>query len=150
MTDPDYQLHRQFGALLVPLARGYRRQLDRGLAGLSLSHSMALAVMLIGRVGDGMRQGMLADQLGMEAPSVVPIIAQMERAGLVERRIDAGDKRARTLHLTDAGRELAAQAEARSAEVRHELLAGIDAADLATAISVMDRLSGTIEAAGRD
>ena len=150
MTNPDGPLHRQFGALLVPVARAYRRQLDRGLADLSLSHSMALAVMLIGRVGDGMRQGTLADQLGMEPPSVVPIIAQMERAGLVERRIDAGDKRARTLHLTDAGRELAARAEARSAEVRHELLSEIDAADLTIAISVMERLSGAIEAAGRD
>lgn len=150
MTDDPAELHRRFGTLLVPLARAYRRQLDRSLAGLALSHSMALAVMLIGRGGDGMRQGALAEQLGMEAPSVVPIVDQMERAGLVERRVDAGDKRARTLHLTTAGRALAEQAEARTAEVRRALLAGIDDDDLSTAIRVLERLGDAIEIAGRD
>lgn len=143
-------MQRRLGALLVPVARAYRRQLDRALADLSLSHSVALAVMLIGRVGDGLRQGTLADQLGMEAPSVVPIVDQMERGGLVERRVDASDKRARTLHLTDAGRDLAVRAEARTAEVRADLLGAIDPADLVAAVRVLEALTQAIEAAGQD
>lgn len=150
MTDRLSQLHRRFGTLLVPLARAYRRQLDRELAGLSLSHSMALAVMLIGREGGGMRQGTLAERLGMEAPSVVPIVDQMERAGLVERRVDAGDKRARTLHLTRAGHALAGEAEAKSATVRASLFAGIEPDALETAIRVLERVSDAVDQAARD
>lgn len=148
MTKADPKLQRRFSALIAPVSRAYRRHLDRGLADLSLSHSMALAVMLVGRVGeDGMRQGALADQLGMEAPSVVPIVDQMERAGLVERRVDATDKRARTLHLTETGADLAARTEARATEVRAAVLDGIDAADLAIATAVLEQLARAVEAA---
>lgn len=128
------------------MARGYRRYLDRGLAGLSLSHTAALAVMLVGRAGDGMRQGTLADQLGMEAPSVVPLLDQLERSGLVERRVDASDKRARLLHPTEAGHTIATQVEERTAAIRAELFAGIDAADLIAATRVLDRLQAVFGA----
>ncbi|MDQ1231115.1 MarR family winged helix-turn-helix transcriptional regulator [Sphingomonas sp. SORGH_AS_0879] len=139
MTD-SISLRRHFSARLVPMARAYRRYLDRGLAGLSLSHTAALAVMLIGRTEEGMRQGALADQLGMEAPSVVPLIDQLERSGLVERRVDATDKRARLLHLTNEGRTAAAEVEERTAQIRSELFADVDDVDLKAASRVLDQL----------
>ncbi|MGK6323360.1 MarR family winged helix-turn-helix transcriptional regulator [Sphingomonas sp. DT-51] len=111
------------------------------MADLSLSHSSALAVMLLGRMEDGVRQGMLAEQLGVEPPTVVPMLDQIERAGLAERRVDPGDKRARTIHLTAAGRALAEAAEVRSTEVRSVLFAGISADELATATAVLERLA---------
>lgn len=138
---------RQLTTLLVPLARAYRRHLDRELADLSLSHSSALAVMLLGRMEDGVRQGALAEQLGVEPPTVVPMLDQIERAGLAERRPDPADKRAKTLHLTDAGRTLAAAAEARSAEIRSALFAGIDPAEIAVASKVLERLAQALAAA---
>lgn len=146
----DSFLQRQFGARLVTVARNYRRQLDRGLAQLALSHASGLAVMVLGRLGDGVRQGALADELGIEPPSIVPLVDQMERAGLVERRIDPSDKRARTLHLTDAGRALAQTAEERSREIREELFAGTDPKELEIALRVLDRLQDALEPNGQD
>lgn len=129
------------------MARAYRRHVDKALASMSLSHSTALAVMLLGRLGDGVRQGALAEELGVEPPSVVPMIDSMERDGLVERRVDPADKRARTLHLSEAGKSLAAFAEARSTELRAKLFEGISEAELQAAIDVVDRLSHAIAAA---
>lgn len=149
MSDRSH-LERRIAATLILLARAYRRHLDRALAGLSLSHASALAVMLLGRMEDGVRQGMLAEQLGVEGPTVVPLVDQIERAGLAERRAAASDKRAKTIHLTPAGRALAAQAEVRSAEVRSALFAGIPADDLATAIRVLERLGEAIGASEAD
>lgn len=143
-------IERRFGAALAPTARSYRSHMDRRLADLSLSHSMAIAVMVLGRMGDGAPQGALADQLGVEGPSVVPLVDRMERAGLAERRADASDKRVRTLHLTDAGRLLAAQAEERSAEVRRVLLAEFDRDDLETAMRVLERLQQVVTDTGRN
>lgn len=145
MSSPGHR--RTFVALLLPLGRAYRRHVDRALASTGQSHATALAVMLLGRLGDGVRQGALAEELGVEAPSVVPLIDAMAREGLVERRVDPTDKRARTLHLSDAGRDLAARAEIVSAEVRAQLFAGIPDADVATAVAVMRRLSDAIAAA---
>ena len=150
MSDSRRHLERRLATTLIPLARAYRRHLDRALAGLSLSHSSALAVMLLGRMDDGVRQGMLAEQLGVEGPTVVPLVDQIERAGLAERRPDASDKRAKTIHLTPAGRSLAALAETRSAEIRSALFADIPAEDLAIAITVVERLSQAIGASETD
>ena len=130
------------------MARGYRRHLDRGLAGLSLSHTAALAVMLVGRAGQGMRQGGLADRLGVEAPSLVPLLDQLEPSGPLEPRVDVTDKRLRLLHLTDDGRVVAAQVEERTAAIRAELFAGIDADDLIAATRVLDRLHAAFDAVG--
>ncbi|CAM3148723.1 MULTISPECIES: MarR family winged helix-turn-helix transcriptional regulator [Sphingomonas] len=150
MSDSRSQLERRLATALIPLARSYRRHLDRALAELSLSHSSALAVMLLGRMEDGVRQGMLAEQLGVEGPSVVPLVDQIERAGLAERRADATDKRAKTIHLTSAGRALAAQAEVRSTEIRAALFAGVPAGDLAIAIGVLERLGQAIGSSETD
>ncbi|MBB4617277.1 MarR family winged helix-turn-helix transcriptional regulator [Sphingomonas abaci] len=133
-------LQRRFAAAVIPMARAYQRYLDRGLAGLALSHTAALTVMLVGRAGEGLRQGVLADRLGLEAPSVVPLIDQLERSGLVERTVDATDKRARLLRLSDPGRAVAAQVEARTAAIRAEVFAGVDEGDLVAAIRVLERL----------
>lgn len=145
MSGTDHQ--RQFSALLMPLARAYRRYVDRALVSTGQSHATALAAMLLGRMGDGVRQGALAEQLGVEAPSVVPLVDAMEREGLVERRVDPTDKRARTLHLSAAGRQLANDAEIVTARVRAELFAGIADADVAAAMRVMARLGDAIAAA---
>ncbi|MFZ3482258.1 MarR family winged helix-turn-helix transcriptional regulator [Sphingomonas sp. 3-13AW] len=138
---PDQQLQRGFTHRLMPLARAYRRYIDRGFSSLDLSHTTALAVMLIGRHGDGVRQGMLADELGMESASLVPLVQQLVQAGLVERRPDPDDGRAKTLYLTEAGKALAAEVEERSAALRSQVFAGIPDADVEAALRVMDQLA---------
>lgn len=133
-------MEKQFMSRLLRLGRSYRRYIDRGLVGLPLSHSTALAVMVLGRLPDGVRQGVLAEELGIEGPSLVPLLGQIERAGLVERRVDPGDKRARMLHLTDAGKALAAEAEQLSGDLRRQLFAELPAGDIAVASRVLDHL----------
>ncbi|MCC2975944.1 MarR family transcriptional regulator [Sphingomonas sp. PL-96] len=142
---PDQQLQRGFTHRLMPLARAYRRYIDKGLSSLELSHTTALAVMLIGRMGDGLRQGALAEELGVEGASLVPLIQQLLHAGLIDRRPDPEDGRAKTLHLTEAGRSLAAEVEARSAALRGHVFAGIPDEDVQVALRVMDRVAATLQ-----
>lgn len=106
--------------------------------------------MVLGRLGDGVRQGAFADELGVEGPSVVPLLDQMERAGLVERRIDATDKRARSLYLTDAGRALAGQAEERSIAIRSAVFDSIPDDDLAVALRVLDQVRSALSDAATE
>ena len=134
-------------ALLAPLGRAYRRHVDRAFLALGVSHTLALPVMLLGRLEDGVRQGALVDALGIEPPSLVPLLNQLERAGLVERHPDITDKRAKTLHLTPAGRELAERAEAAASQVRTDLLRDIPKADIEVAARVMGQLQALLEKA---
>lgn len=67
----------------------------------------------------------MAEELGVEGPSLVRVLDQLCIAGLVERRDDPRDGRAKTLHLTPEGDKLAAVIEDAVREVRAHLLSGI-------------------------
>ncbi|CAH0146559.1 HTH-type transcriptional regulator MhqR [Microbacterium foliorum] len=60
----------------------------------------------------------LAEFLRLDPSQVVPLVDDLERRGLVERRPDPADRRANVVMVTDAGRTVfaAAQAAARDSE----------------------------------
>src|SRR5215467_2521163 len=55
---------------------------------------------------EGRTQRELAIALQVPGSRVVEMVDELERRGLVERRIRAGDRRLRELHLTSKGRQL--------------------------------------------
>jgi MarR family transcriptional regulator for hemolysin len=137
---------RAFTGALLRLTRIYRREVDRTLARHGLSEARALAVLQIARLGEGLRQGALAEELGIEGPSLVRLLDQLCAVGLVERRDDTSDRRAKTLHLTDAGRTLAAVIERTLDGLRTELLAKISHEDLAAALRLFGAFESALEA----
>jgi DNA-binding MarR family transcriptional regulator len=58
---------------------------------------------------EGIRQINLADLLEIEPITLVRLLDRLEEAGLVERRPDPTDRRARTLHLTPMARPVIEQ-----------------------------------------
>jgi MarR family transcriptional regulator for hemolysin len=148
MTDrtPD---ERAFTASLLRLARIYRRETDKALAEHGISDARALPVLHIARLGDGVRQGVLAEELGVEGPSLVRILDQLCAAGLVERREDPNDGRAKTLHLSAEGRELAAVIETQLDALRKGFLSGVVDADLAATLHVLGHFETALDAAQR-
>jgi MarR family transcriptional regulator for hemolysin len=110
-----------------------------------LSHATAWPIVMIGRLGDGVRPGTVANALGLEPPSLVRVIEQLVVAKLVERRDDPGDRRAKTLHLTASGRRSAARLEAALSPFRRQLFANIDAADIAACARVLTQLDLTLD-----
>ena len=129
------------GRALVHTARGWRREVDRALAQYGLSEATALPLLTLARTAGedegGIRQGALAAELGIEGPSLVRLLDALEAEGLVERRCDAADRRAKTLHLTDAGRTMVARIECVLNEVRARLLHLVDERDVETALRVL-------------
>ena len=146
-TPPDFQLMATTSNLMV-LSRAYRGAADKALADYGLSQATAWPVILTGRLGDGVRQGTLAEALGVEGPSLVRVLDQLVAAGLMERREDPHDRRARTLHLTDAGQALRAQVEDVLVELRRHLFRGIDAADLEACHRVFESLKAALGRSG--
>ena len=148
MTDRTSN-ERAVAAGLRRLARIYQREADGALAAHGVSAAQAMPVLGIARLGDGARQGVLADTLGLEGPSLVRILDQLCANGLVERRDDPNDRRAKTLHLTDEGRALAAAVEAQLEALRAGFLAQASDADLAATLRVLASFEVAIEARRR-
>ncbi|MFJ3670844.1 MarR family winged helix-turn-helix transcriptional regulator [Streptomyces sp. NPDC090106] len=71
---------------------------------------------------DGCRAIDLAAHYALDKSTVSRQVAALERAGLVERRVDPDDHRVQVLHLTDAGRTILAQVtESRRTAFRERL-----------------------------
>ena len=129
---------------LAHVARTYRAAVDKVAAEYGLSQATGLPVLMLGRAGDGVRCGVLAETLGVEAPSLVRVTDHLIESGLVERREDALDRRAKTLHLTDEGKRRAAQLEVALVPFRRQLFDGIPEADVDTCLRVFSKLNAAV------
>jgi MarR family transcriptional regulator for hemolysin len=135
MTQDRRKNEQDLIMLLNFVTRAYRKVVNRVLATHGLSDSQALPILLLSRLGDGVRTGVLAEHVGVEVPSLVRQIDQLCAAGLIERQDDPADRRAKILHLTEAGRSQAAVIETLFLDVRSRLLWHINDEDLATTLT---------------
>lgn len=143
MTDFDKTL-MSLTHTLIHAARAYKAAADRVAGNFALSHASGWPVVMIARLGDGVRPGLVAEALGVEPPSLVRIIDQLVAAGLVLRQDDPADRRAKTLHLTGEGRECAARLEELLLPFRRGLFAGIPHSDIEACVRVLTRLDAEL------
>ena len=78
--------------------------------------------------------------------SITAAIDRLELKGLVERRNDPGDRRARVVFLTPAGKELISQAFSGHAAAMDAATAGLSAPERETAIELLRKLGLTAQA----
>jgi len=71
-------------------------------------------------------------------------VSQLVDDGLVERAVDHGDRRVRTIRLSPAGRSLAVEIGTVLDRRAGEVFAGWSADDLAAATTTLDRLTATV------
>ena len=129
-------LRATFSAALLRTSRTWRRRVDDALRGLPVSEATGFALLTIHRLGDGVRQNTVADAIGIEGPSFVRLLDQLCAAGLVERREDKDDRRAKTLHLTQAGLALATEVDTHLHGIRAEILGDVPDSDLEACLRV--------------
>ncbi|MCK8784281.1 MarR family transcriptional regulator [Roseomonas sp. NAR14] len=132
------------GPKLMAVAQSWRRVIAQALADEGLSDASALPLALLLREGDGIRQGELAERLGLEGTSVVRVLDNLERDGLIHRQEDPRDRRAKQVFLTEDGRRLARRTQNTFAALRRELLAEAQPADLEATMRVLGILTGTL------
>jgi MarR family transcriptional regulator for hemolysin len=137
-----------FTAALCPLREKARRCYDQELSRYGLSRALAVALIRIQDHG-GLRQNALAEMLDVEGPSVVSLVDQLSASGLVVRRPDPADQRARTLHVTDAGAALAKRVGPLIDQLRKRLLGDVPDADLNTCLRVFESFLAACEVEGK-
>lgn len=134
-------LRMRFAVALPSLQRAYRAAADKAVAHVGLSQAQAWPIVFLGRLGESVRQGTLAEAIGIEAPTLARSLDQLVEAGLAERHGDPQDRRARLLSLTPAGRAARSQIEAALKDLRADTFEGIPAEDLETCLRVFGTLA---------
>ncbi len=133
-------LHERFGMALVLLHRLYRRDLDEALKDYGLTEATALPLQYLAHLGDDCRQGVLAEAMNLEGPTLVRVIDQLVTAGFVERQDHKDDKRAKIVRLTESGRVLSERLRQRMGIVRTALFAGIPDDEVEAATATLKRI----------
>ena len=130
-----------FAQAISVVARRWRTRLDERLKPLNMSIARWGALYWLGQAGDEVSQAALAELAGVEPPTLVRVLDQLEAQGLVERRVSPTDRRVNLLTLTEAAKPLVAEIEAEAERLRVELLEGVSFEEYQTALSVMQKLS---------
>ena len=144
-TDPDKNKPLEaFARSLAAASRMWRRYLDLRFRDLDLSQARWSVLLELSR-SEEVTQVELARSLGIEEATLVRLLDGLEGAGLVERRPSVADRRAKTLHLTEAACPLIVRMEEISAASRAEILEGIPRQDLRIATKVLNLVSARLE-----
>ena len=122
---------------MVVASRHWRRICQTTLANYGVSEACAVPLLVIVRLGDGVRQVTVAQAACLESPSLVRLLDQLCASGFVQRTEDPTDRRAKALSLTESGRAVAEAIEAELVRLRREVLKDIEPADLEAALRVV-------------
>lgn len=144
-TTPEYdELLMRLCHELTRVGRAYRTAGDRFATQYGFSQATAWPAALIYQMGDGVRPGEVAGALGLDPSSVVRVIDQLTAAGIMTRKEDATDRRAKLLSLTENGREKIETLMAAMKPFRANLFKNIDPTELKTTLKVLCELGKAI------
>ncbi len=101
----------------------------------------AFAVLSLLKDSPGLRQSQLSPLVGMRRTNLVPLLAELERRGLSERRPVPGDRRAASLFLTEQGHDVLARCEVGCAAHEALLTGRLGASGRAQLLALLHRLT---------
>ncbi len=126
-----YQLFRIVNQLTLNLKNDLRP------AKMTLARWRTLSVLT---ATDGRSMGELAQYMVIEQPALSRVIDQMERDGLVTRRLASKDNRVVQVHLTDAGRQMFTQIRPLELRQYEQTIEGFRPAELEDLNKLLSRL----------
>lgn len=130
------------GFLLWHATLRWQRDVAAALAPLDLTHVQFVLLACtwwLNEQGEQPAQVRLAAQAGTDIKMTSAVLKTLEDKGLVERRVDPADTRARRLHVTRRGKRLAPRAVAVVERVDAEFFSDLPTADT---VDMLGRLAG--------
>ena len=99
-------------------------------------------VLLVSSEGLRGNQATIATRLGIDRTVMTYLVDDLERAGLVERRPDPADRRARQVVLTAKGERVLAASSAQLGEIERAVLGGLNADEAEVFRGLLVRAAG--------
>jgi MarR family transcriptional regulator for hemolysin len=122
------------------LSRRWLNMIDGALRATGDSHARWVTLLWVGMMAGRAKIGELADQIGVELPTLVRLLNRLEEEGLVERRPLDGSNRSKTVILTPKGRRMGATMNEVVKRARAEFLRDVDEQQLTVALELLDGL----------
>ncbi|MEC8603675.1 MAG: MarR family transcriptional regulator, partial [Bacteroidota bacterium] len=107
--------------------------------------SMAIGYTLLNIDKQGTPSTKLAPKMGMEPRSLTRMIKQLDESGLIKKQSDKNDKRLVRIFLTEKGKQVRSKARDVVISFNNEIQDQIDAKELATCLSVLNKVNDLID-----
>ena len=150
---PQPSINREFAFTLNDVARLLRTYADYKAAQLGLTRAQWAVLVRVERL-EGLNQSELAEGLDLQPITLTRLVDKLSDSGLIERRPDPTDRRAKRLFLTAAARPLLERLSELGEETMANTLAGVDSAsvkDMVAKLSlVKENLRRLIQQRGAD
>jgi MarR family transcriptional regulator, transcriptional regulator for hemolysin len=138
MAIPDARL-RNCGFLLKEVSRRYVLRFEERARELALTLPQCKALARLEK-NEGVSQARLAELAEVDAMTMVRILDRMEADGLLERRADPTDRRARCLFLTPKAKPLLDEIWRLSDAIRAEMFTGVGKSERDAFMSVLEHM----------
>src|SRR5579872_3713623 len=126
---PAYSKNREFAFILNDVARLLRTYADHKAAQFGMTRAQWAVLARLDRA-EGLNQSELADMLDLQPITLTRLLDKLADSGLIERRPDPDDRRAKRLFLTAAARPLLTQLTTLGEETMAATLAGLSPRDV--------------------
>jgi len=140
-----YSLQTSLGHLASRFSRLVLRRLGNELAAANLGITAEHYSLLVHLwEHDGLSQGALAEKSGRDKTTMARLAATLEERGLIERRQNPDDGRARLLYLSAAGKTTMDRATKLAREILNDAKSGIGADELEICRDVLRRAGANL------
>jgi MarR family transcriptional regulator, transcriptional regulator for hemolysin len=118
-------LNREFAFTVNDVARMLRTYADQKASQFGITRAQWVVLARLDRF-EGLKQSELAEMLDLQPITVTRLLDRLADGGLIERRADPNDRRAKRLFLTPAARPLLEQLGDLGEELMTTALAGVE------------------------
>jgi MarR family transcriptional regulator for hemolysin len=139
-------LNNTFIFALHDLARTLKLYADQRSRHLGMTRAQWAVIAKLER-SEGLKQSELAELLDVQPITLTRLIDRLCDNGLIERRADAEDRRAKRLYLTKAAKPILSQLHALRADITNEALAGFDDEAIKRLVGQLDTIKDNLRIA---
>ncbi|RWR03544.1 transcriptional regulator SlyA [[Pantoea] beijingensis] len=132
------------GTDLARLVRIWRALIDQRLKPLELTQTHWVTLHNIHQLPPEQSQIQLAKAIGIEQPSLVRTLDQLEEKGLITRCICTNDRRAKRIKLTKESEPIISEVEHVIDATRDDILSGISDQEVKQLVTLIARLEKNI------
>jgi MarR family transcriptional regulator for hemolysin len=132
------------GLTIYEISREWRALLDQRLRPLGLSNSRWMALKSVQFFGGQASQKEIAESMGVEGPTLVRALDQLEKDGWVRRRVSDQDRRVKLVSLLPKADRLLESITRVCFEVEKEVLGEFEEKELALCHGILLRMRSRI------
>lgn len=140
----DYE--NSFGFVIYSASKMMQKAFDlelRNRTGINLVQSKVIFAL---NMQSGPTQRELADKIGVESPTLVPIIDKMEQDGYVKRKLDSKDRRIKRIYATAKADSMWDSMMECAAQIRKTAIQDLSEPEIKSALDVVKKMTENLAA----